>query len=782
MVRLAYWYTATMIHDMTPISSEEISSNPVSMSPARPIRSSLGLEDIPGQAFTEPKSGVWQRIVRWWNDTYPLEAELATVAAAFESAKTPLSEEAYLSTTIVPLFPHRHNIKDLVELIAIYTSHRTERGYLRTEQALRQLIGGLDNDTLNDLLFAMAEKRAIEGNNQANGQLLDTTLSLLSLERMQALIRYKNGQISRVVDGLDQLKEMAGDVAEFLAKDDGDDFRRNVQEATAGFLARTGNFFHSFFAAFFKAHDFSLEDEPPFDRAEANDRLSNIYQLIEKPLRVAELILAAAAIFSPTSWVPLAITAGVLLILIVALALLNKYHQSQLPLQLSNGFVNLTRAAEQGQLPPVIGRHAEVEGIVDCLGNLDRNSRKPLLIGQSGVGKTEIVSLLAQEIASGKHTELQGKQIYSINTAALLDSGMVRGGHSYTRLQVLLREIKGKEDDVILFFDEVHSIFARGGGSRGAQGLAQQFKILLDNPKIHCIAATTETDFEGTIGDDAALARRFRRINVAPLAAPDCHNMLRDLIRRDYPEMSISDEAIATAMALTDSVNPEVAQPAKAKDLIIEAVHAIRRYEGIERLQLKRAREEYERARTDLEQHGFVAATDGSMQERLQILRDLRLQMEILQTKIGEKDRQIQELEAFKVERKKWRQKYINLAHEVCDGDDENLATMGKAFLFLGDHMLDAYDAQIEKREAALQHQGMPTTINAEVITKLFRDKQEGGFLHLAEYLQTHCLYDDGSESVSGESDHAVHEELAQRLTSSLEGIGAVSNLGDTES
>ncbi|SCA62612.1 hypothetical protein SCG7086_AB_00460 [Chlamydiales bacterium SCGC AG-110-P3] len=706
-------YGATIMH---PVEAPHPSLDPSSSSPlpqAGP--DSLNLENIPSQAFTKPTTDLFSRIIRWYNGTYPLKSAIENLYARHRN----LTEDSR------PQF-----IKDLIEVISIFSQHKSDPEYWSVAHKLTFLIRELDEESLNHFFDATANEHRKECNHKETGKCLETVLSLTPLPCIHRAILKKYGHnITNNPFNLGRLKQMATETSECQPRNKVNWLNSEIQEATEGVLRSCSNFFQSFTTAFFKAHNFSLSDEAPFDRTEANDRLTNIYQLIEKPLKVAELILGAAAIVSPTNWLPILITAVVIATIFISLSLLHKYHQKNIPIQLSNGFKNLTAQAQKGEFSPLIGRGEVIQGLVRQLSPENNGIKCPLLIGLPGVGKTAIIKRLAQEIADEKHTSLKDRQIYHIDTANLLPTGVRRAGHTFTRLEVLLQEIKGREGNVILFFDKIHSILNSKNGSGSSKGSSEQLQALLANPKIRCIAATTKEGHEETI-QNQEISNCFRNFVIKPLETANCNLLLRNLVHHSYPDVTISSEAIKRALEITDDIDPEFAQPEKAEKLIHEAVSTLRLHEDKKTSRLQRLRDDYNHANNCILHTTNVSQYAPDMQDRHVELTSKRDEIAKIEAEINENKREIRKLEQLEFDYRAWHQRFVNLAHDIRDLPDDSKKTieLGKKYLFIGDYMLKSIQQEKDKQETRLNNDlGITTKVNEDLIVQVFQNRQQDG-------------------------------------------------------
>ena len=235
---------------------------------------------------------------------------------------------------------------------------------------------------------------------------------------------------------------------------------------------------------------------------------------------------------------------------------------------------NLTQAAREGKVDPVIGREKEIERVMQVLSRRTKNN--PVLIGEPGVGKTAIVEGLAQAVVKGDVPEtLKDKQIYSLDLGALVAGSRYRGDFE-ERLKKVLKEIKSR-GDIVLFIDEIHTLVG-AGAAEGAIDAASILKPMLARGELQTIGATTLDEYRKHVEKDAALERRFQPIQVAEPTVAHTIEILKGLRDRyeSHHKVSISDDALVAAATLADRYISDRFLPDKAIDLIDEAGSRLR--------------------------------------------------------------------------------------------------------------------------------------------------------------------------------------------------------------
>ncbi|MSO43856.1 MAG: ATP-dependent chaperone ClpB [Thermoleophilia bacterium] len=236
---------------------------------------------------------------------------------------------------------------------------------------------------------------------------------------------------------------------------------------------------------------------------------------------------------------------------------------------------DLTVAAAQGKLDPVIGRDEEVRRVIQVLSRRTKNN--PVLIGEPGVGKTAIVEGLAQRIVHGDVPEgLAGKRVISLDIGALIAGAKYRGEFE-DRLKAVLKEIADAEGEIILFIDEVHTIVG-AGKAEGAVDAANLLKPMLARGELRAVGATTLDEYRRYIEKDAALERRFQPVMVGEPSVEDTIAILRGLKERYevHHGVRIQDAALVAAARLSDRYITSRFLPDKAIDLIDESASRLR--------------------------------------------------------------------------------------------------------------------------------------------------------------------------------------------------------------
>jgi ATP-dependent Clp protease ATP-binding subunit ClpB len=278
---------------------------------------------------------------------------------------------------------------------------------------------------------------------------------------------------------------------------------------------------------------------------------------------------------------------------------------------------DLTQAANDGKLDPVIGRDEEIRRTIEVLSRRTKNN--PVLIGPPGVGKTAIVEGLAQRINSGDVPEgLKGKRIVALDLGALIAGAKYRGEFE-DRLKAVLKEVQEAAGQVILFIDELHTVVG-AGAAEGAMDASNMLKPMLARGELHCIGATPLDEYRKYIEKDAALERRFQPVKVGEPSVEDTVSILRGLRERYevHHGVRIKDSALVAAAVLSNRYITDRFLPDKAIDLIDEAAARLRT--EIDSLPVELDEVERRILRLEVEREALRKEEDPASRERLERL------------------------------------------------------------------------------------------------------------------------------------------------------------------
>ncbi|NKY52518.1 ATP-dependent chaperone ClpB [Nocardia vermiculata] len=280
---------------------------------------------------------------------------------------------------------------------------------------------------------------------------------------------------------------------------------------------------------------------------------------------------------------------------------------------------DLTAAARDGKLDPVIGRDTEIRRVVQVLSRRTKNN--PVLIGEPGVGKTAIVEGLAQRIIAGDVPEsLRGKTLVSLDLGAMVAGAKYRGEFE-ERLKAVLEEIKSSAGQIITFIDELHTIVGAGATGESAMDAGNMIKPMLARGELRLVGATTLDEYRQHIEKDAALERRFQQVLVGEPTVEDTIGILRGLKERYevHHGVRITDSALVSAATLSDRYITSRFLPDKAIDLVDESASRLRMEIDSRPVEI----DEVERAvrRLEIEEVALAKETDEASKQRLEKLR-----------------------------------------------------------------------------------------------------------------------------------------------------------------
>ncbi|QXJ22814.1 ATP-dependent chaperone ClpB [Actinomadura graeca] len=295
--------------------------------------------------------------------------------------------------------------------------------------------------------------------------------------------------------------------------------------------------------------------------------------------------------------------------------------------------VDLTAAARDGRLDPVIGRDAEIRRVVQVLSRRTKNN--PVLIGEPGVGKTAVVEGLAQRIVAGDVPEsLRGKRLVSLDLGAMVAGAKYRGEFE-ERLKAVLNEIKKSDGRIVTFIDELHTVVG-AGAAEGAMDAGNMLKPMLARGELRMIGATTLDEYRERIEKDPALERRFQQVLVGEPSVEDTIAILRGLKGRyeAHHKVQINDSSLVAAATLSDRYITSRFLPDKAIDLVDEAASRLRMEIDSRPVEI----DELQRAvdRLKMEELNLAKETDEPSKQRLERLRaDLADKQEQLNGLVG---------------------------------------------------------------------------------------------------------------------------------------------------
>ncbi len=281
---------------------------------------------------------------------------------------------------------------------------------------------------------------------------------------------------------------------------------------------------------------------------------------------------------------------------------------------------DLTQAAKEGKLDPVIGRDKEILRVIQILSRRTKNN--PVLIGEAGVGKTAIVEGLAQKIATNDVPEiLMGKRVVSLDLGAMIAGSRFRGEFE-ERLKAAIEEIQRASGEIILFIDELHTVVG-AGAAQGAMDASNMLKPALSRGELQCVGATTLDEYHKHIEKDAALERRFAPVYVDEPSVEETIEMLRGLRDRyeAHHKVRFSEAALVAAARFSNRYVTDRSLPDKAIDLIDEAAAKLRLALYSLPPDLKKLKAEITRVQAEEEQAGLTRDYEHAAQKKAERLR-----------------------------------------------------------------------------------------------------------------------------------------------------------------
>ncbi|GAW51709.1 MULTISPECIES: ATP-dependent chaperone ClpB [unclassified Nocardioides] len=422
--------------------------------------------------------------------------------------------------------------------------------------------------------------------------------------------------------------------------------------------------------------------------------------------------------------------------------------------------LDLTQAAEEGRLDPVIGRDAEIRRVVQVLSRRTKNN--PVLIGEPGVGKTAVVEGLAQRVVAGDVPDsLKGRRVLSLDLAAMVAGAKYRGEFE-ERLKAVLEEIKDAGGQIITFIDELHTVVGAGAGGDSAMDAGNMLKPMLARGELHMIGATTLDEYRERIEKDPALERRFQQVFVGEPSVEDTVQILRGIQEKyeAHHGVRITDAALVAAATLSDRYITGRQLPDKAIDLIDEAASRLRMEIESSPEEIDQLRRSVERLK--MEEFALEKESDDASKDRLEHLRaDLADREEELRALEARWEKEKSSLEDEGELRRRLDSVRVQAEKLMRDGGEENLRQASE--------ILYVQIPQLEKSLAA--------SVDAETSTLEPLVGEQVGPEQIAEVVEAWTGIPTG-RMLEGETAKLLRMEevIGQRLIGQREAVTAVSD------
>lgn len=559
--------------------------------------------------------------------------------------------------------------------------------YQRLRPSLRKIILAMNSNQLKMLFDSMILKNIENINNSG----LKNCLDLVVWDELEGMLNGKGKEINTVLASLAVCEAKFFDAENRLEK--------MTSRSTLGYIS---SLIHGLLDTLIMSMNFFEIGKEPDTSWDASYLLKAYGQIIGAPL----VIFAAMSATFPVL-TALLITAGVVVATIFALLAYIKWLKP-CPEHI-HSCLNLTTAAKEGRIEPIVGRNMEIERLMKCLDSAKSGCRShPLLCGKSGVGKTEIVKGLALKIARGDEDvppSLKGKKIFMINTSQL----NAKTYETKDRLQLIIQRLGKHKKDAIVFFDEIHTVVEKNNN------VGERLKTVLDTSPDslpYCIGATNM--YEERIKTDPAFSRRFEKIDIKETEEHETLWILNEFVRREAPGLLISQALLKKIYdACEKKKNDQNAQPAISKRVLSKAISNMR-------LQLSgyRTSDDLQKMKTQKEAllSSYHLNQDPELIDKLMVLEKNISDKEV--ERLGEKE-QFKLLANLLKHQAEQSNSLFKLAHDAMHGLNKknvHLRESTKKFVrFVQEYLKPVLNIEIEKKQKELQVKSIEELIDEEL-------------------------------------------------------------------
>jgi ATP-dependent Clp protease ATP-binding subunit ClpB len=360
-----------------------------------------------------------------------------------------------------------------------------------------------------------------------------------------------------------------------------------------------------------------------------------------------------------------------------------------------------------------LNRAEPVSQMINCVTPLDEDSLSILLIGPSGVGKDATVHAFVHELLNFE----PDIDVHTANTSALKEFGGGSGHLYFSRIQILMRDLQGKEHRNIMFLNEIHTLNPNLNPKKeqpnaNPSELGQQIKTDIETGKLHVIGATTSQEYEDHIQRDVALDRRFVKIFLKP--SQTCAQILENHLARRYPTVTVDKDAITYAITETDKISPEIAQPGKAKPVLTEAARSVLGNYAEEE-------KKFVEDSADLTQQRCELALNSTDEAKTETVANLARKIKKKKTELKEKREQLKVVLDLKHAKIRAQKNLTRLAHRITAQPEKSALEMTTFILVR--RLLEQMQKAIDIKETELDKKGWRVKVTKTMIKDMLERK-----------------------------------------------------------